>query len=423
MANPLRSFAGVVRGSLRGVSLLLVLVLLAPAAAAEDTIMLNDGKMYTGTILSETDDYIEIETSVGSIPTTLKLDRGLIVSVVKGHRVWKPPAESDGAAAPAAVDDDSIAVMEIPIVGEFGKDVLPISFRAALDYAARYNVKHIVLRINSPGGSVWAAREILQAMEARRAEFHFHALVESAISAAIWPTFACETIHIAPKGEMGGAVAYRTDGRGNVEVDAKMNSIFAAEIVTVAEALGHNGNVIRAMVLMPSELYCLHDGDAVVLGGTKPSGSVEFETIDGPTTVLTLTSNEAVRLGIARAAKSVAFDDEIAALGVAKPRTIDGSGLMERWASQCDKRRKLAQASAEKLIDAWDRAEAATEIDDAIAALEDFQREHPRFAKYANEFFECFPMDESIDREQVADLTDKVRDAIKELRRMKREGP
>lgn len=407
-----------------GGALLLAMVMLAmatPRAAAEDTVMLNDGNMYTGLIIAETEETIEIETMIGTISTRLKIDRGRITGIVRGHRTWKPPAE---ASDPKAEEEpDGTGVMEIPIVGEFGSDILPISFRASLDYARRYQVEHIVLRINSPGGSVWAAREILQSMEEHRDAFHFHALVESAISAAIWPTFACETIHIAPRGEMGGAVAYRQAG-GHVEVDAKMNSIFAAEIVTIAEALGHDGDVIRAMILMPSELYARSDGEAISLEGSRPmEPEAEFELIDGPGSVLTLTTNDATRLGVAMALGDPSIEGLVGTLAVDRPKVIDGGGLMERWSSQCEKRLELAKASAEKLRDAFAKAEATEDIDEAIAALLAFQREVPRFAKYSNEYLECYPMDESIDREQVADLTAKVREGIKELRRIKREGP
>ena len=386
--------------------------------------MLNDGHMYSGTILTETDEIIEIDTKIGNIPTRMKIERGRILSIVRDHRQWTPEDEAGEDPAAQSVEDAGVLVMEIPLVGEFGTDILPISFRASLDYARRYKVEHIVLRLKSPGGQVWAARQIMQDIEAHRGEFRFHALVESAISASIWPTFACETIHMVPRGTMGGAVAFRVGSRGNVEVDAKMNSIYAAEIVSIAEALGHNGGVIRSMTLMPSELFAIHDGDRVMLSSARPVDRTQaFDVVDGPTTVLTLTTGDASKYGVARAMESSSLDELMKSVGVDRMKTIDGGGLMERWSGQCEKRRKLAEASAEKLIEAYELFEDTKDIDEAIAALTAFQREHPRFVKYYNESLECYPTDESIDREKVAELSDKVREAITELRRIKREGP
>ena len=52
-----------------------------------------------------------------------------------------------------------------------------------------------------------------------------------------------------------------------------------------------------------------------------------------------------------------------------------------------------------------------------------FQREHPPFAKYYSQLMECYPTDESIVAEDVQEMTKSVRALIKELRRIKREGP
>lgn len=413
------------RSILRSLAVALLVVVGAVSGAwAEDTIMLNDGNIYTGTILSETEEMIEIDTKIGSIPTKLKIDRGRILSIVRDHRQWTPGDEPGEQAAAPGNESTGVLVMEIPIVGEFGKEVLPISFGASLDYARRQKVKHIVLRVNSPGGQVWAARQILQDIEAHRGEFEFHALVESAISAAIWPTFACETIHMAPAGTLGGAVVYRAGSRGSVEVDAKMNSILASEVTSIAESLGHDGGVVRAMILMPSELYAQRDGERIVLSSSRPADRTQaVDVVDGPTTVLTLTTVDAAKYGIARPMRSASVSEVMKSVGVDEIRVVDGGGIVDRWTDQCERRRKLAKASLDKLKDYLEEYESTKDIDEAIAALQAYQREHPRFARYLNDFFECYPFDESINREEVAEESEKVREAIAELRKIKREGP
>lgn len=406
-------------------ALSLLAMVIAPALA-DDTIILTNGKMYTGTILSETDEFVEFDTKISNIPTRMKIEREDIRSIVRDHRGWNGTNDKPDET-PGQIEENGsgVRVMEIPLVGTFGQDILPIGFQGSLDYARRNKIKHIVLRIDSPGGQVWAARSILQMIEANRSQFEFQALIEHSISAAIWPTFACDTIHMAPRGEFGGAVAFRQSSLGNVEVDAKMNSILAAEIVTIAESLGHDGDVVRAMMLMESELYAQTSGRRVILKGFRDAGSSEQgEQIDGPTTVLTLTTKEAVRLGVAKPLRSASLDALFQALGFEEWNEIKGgAGVMERWTGQCEKRRKLAESSAIRLLDYYQQAEETEDIDEAIDALVGFQREHPRFAKYYSELMECFPTDESIDAEDVQEMTRKVRALIKELRRIKREGP
>ncbi len=229
-----------------------------------------------------------------------------------------------------------------------------------------------------------------------------------------------------PGSSLGGAVAYSQDRSGRVEVDAKMNSIWASEIVNLAVARGHNADVVRAMVLMPSAVYAERIGSGWRLTGSRPFGGTgEIEVVDGPTTVLTLTTQTASRFGIASERRSAALDETLRAVGLESWEIIDeGARILERWLGECERRRRLADSSAEKLLDAFQAYEQTEDIDEAINSLVSFQREHPRFAKYLREMQECYPMGiEDADATQIQELSEIVREEIKRLRKLKRDGP
>lgn len=406
--------------------------LLSTAALSDDTVILNDGNMYSGKITWENAAYVEIETKVANIPTKLKIERGRIASIVRNHEGWanEPDKQGEGQE-PAGEQDTRTRVMEIPLKGTFGEDILPIGFRASLEYADRNDVEHVVLRINSGGGYLWAGIQIADIMQEYRGKITFHALIENSISASIWPTFMCETIHMAPSGTFGGAVIYHVGERGSAEVDAKFNSITAAQLVAAAEPLGHDGDVIRAMILMPSELYLDTTGDTPQLTGGAGSGGYAFspqehiKQVDSSTTVLTLTTKDAAEYGIAGALLTDSLEELVSVLKLGEWKQVEGgSGLMERWNNQCEQRRALAETSAKRLVGYVEELEAAKDIDTQLDILMKFQREHPRFANYLRDYRECFPdVEMDIEPKEVRELTQKVRDLIAELRKAKRQSP
>lgn len=294
---------------------------LGAAFASADQVVMRDGNVYDGTIVSQTRREIIIDTEINGIRTRLTLDRRLIQTVTTGE-VPTAPAEiptapsgqpglsipsiptlndkegADKAAKPTLKREGVDLIVEIPMVGTFGQDIYPLSIAEGLEWAAQQGATDVVFRLNSGGGEVWAADEIVEIMSQYASKFRYHALIEQAISATIWTVFNCDTITMVPGATVGGAVVYRMGGTGSAEVDLKMNSIIASKLAATAESKGHHPALVRAMILSEAAVYAEQRGGSWALTDTVPT-TPGYETIDGPDSVLTLTADQAAKYGIA----------------------------------------------------------------------------------------------------------------------------
>lgn len=286
---------------------------LSPAAA--DEVVLRDGSVYTGTVVSESRREVIIDTQVRGISTRITLDRREVRSVVRGMTPTTPPedAKTDPAPTIGAGTKQSEApkpaimkrdghdlVMEIPMNGTFGQDIYPLAVYNSLQWGVDHGVTDVVFRMNSPGGEVWAAEEIVEIMAHFDDHFRYHALIEHAISATIWPSFNCDTITMTPGATFGGAVVFKRNDSGSAEVDKKLTSIMAAKLSASAEAKGHSPYLVKAMMLSEESVYAVRSGAGWELVNEKPTGD-NFETIDDDQHVLTLTAEEAGKYGIVTA--------------------------------------------------------------------------------------------------------------------------
>lgn len=291
------------------------------AFAQADQVVMRDGTVYEGTVVSQTRREVIIDTTINGISTRLTLDRRLIQAVSIGESSTTTPATPATApTTPAIPQAPSITpsgsadkqaparkvftrdgvdrIVEIPMNGTFGQDIYPLSIAQGLEWAKEQGATDIVFRMNSPGGEVWAAEEIVEVMAKYASDFRYHALIEHAISATIWPAFNCDTITMAPGGTFGGAVVFRMGGTGSAEVDKKMTSIMAAKLAASAEAKGHSPHLVHAMMISEAAVYAVKRGGVWTLTDSTPTDGETFETIDGTDTVLTLTAAQAGKFGI-----------------------------------------------------------------------------------------------------------------------------
>jgi hypothetical protein len=295
---------------------------LGVAVASADQILMRDGTVYDGKVVSQTRREVVIDTTINGISTRLTLDRRLIQNVTMGD-VESPnpdapqtaPTGTPGIAPAPSIGAPSIGtpaekpaatlkregvdlIVEIPMTGTFGQDIYPLSIAKGLEWAKEQGATDIVFRMNSPGGEVWAAEEIVEIMAKYSGSFRYHALIEHAISATIWPAFNCDTITMAPGGTFGGAVVFRMRGTGAAEVDKKMTSIMAAKLAASAEAKGHSKALVMTMMIPEEAAYAVQRGGVWTVTGEKPADGETYETIDGTDTVLTLTADQAGKYGI-----------------------------------------------------------------------------------------------------------------------------
>ncbi len=304
--------------------------------ALADQVILRDGTVYEGTIISETRRSIVIDTEVHGISTRMTLDINEILKVTKSEDMEDAEdleVEAEGSdlltipTRSSEEESEEVEVlkregyqllMEIPLSGTFGQDIYPLSVADSLEWAKSRGVTDIVFRINSPGGEVWAAQDLVAVMERFSDDFTYHMLIEHAISASIWPSFWSSSISMAPGADFGGAVVYSTNETGSAEVDKKMTSIMASKLGSAAEANGHSRHLVQAMMLSEAEVYAYKDDGEWVLTNSKDGLPKGYETIDGPDTVLTLTTEQAARYGIVKALESKSLDAFAAANGIEK---------------------------------------------------------------------------------------------------------
>ena len=281
--------------------------------AIGDEVIMRDGTVHTGTVVSKSRKSIEIDTKLHGISTRLKLDRRRVKSIVTGTTPTTPApgVNSPSISLPSItepVEDENAVIkregynliLEVPMKGGFGTGIYPAGVADTLKWAVEHDVTDVVLRINSGGGKIWCSNDIVSIIKEYEADLKIHMLIESAISASIWPSFACNTITMTPGSDFGGAVVYSMTSTGSAEVDKKMNGIRAAKLESTADANGHETLLVKAMTLSESSIYAYQeyeDGQWLFSNSTEglPKG---YETIDGPDTVLTLTAKQALRYGL-----------------------------------------------------------------------------------------------------------------------------
>lgn len=296
-------------------------IALSAAFASADQVLMRDGTVYDGKVVSQTRREVVIDTSINGISTRLTLDRRLIQNVTMGEvspssdtpqtapagnpgmtpvpSIGSPIVNSAASEAKTTLKRDGVdLIVEIPMNGTFGQDIYPLSIADGLEWAKEQGATDIVFRMNSPGGEVWAAEAIVEIMAKYSGSFRYHALIEHAISATIWPAFNCDTITMAPGGTFGGAVVFMIKDTGAAEVDKKMTSIMAAKLAASAEAKGHSKALVMTMMIPEEAAYAVQRGGVWTVTDELPTGSEVYETIDGTDTVLTLTADQAGKYGI-----------------------------------------------------------------------------------------------------------------------------
>ncbi len=284
----------------------------AGSIALGDQVIMRDGKVYDGNVVSKTRRNVIIDTDINGIKARLTLDRRKIKSIIDGEVIAPPAVETETGSIPTLGTNEEEApkptlkrdgyklLLEVPIEGTFGEHVYPLGIAHSLEWAVENGVTDVVFRINSPGGEVWAAQDMVAVMDRFADQLDYHMLIEHAISASIWPSFSCDTITMAPGATFGGAVVYSRNATGSAEVDLKMTSIMSAKLGSQAEANGHSEYLVKAMMLSAEAVYAYQkDGEWVLTNSIEAiPGNRAYETIDGPDSVLTLTAKQASKYGI-----------------------------------------------------------------------------------------------------------------------------
>lgn len=370
--------------------LVVALIAFSNTVVHADIVTLKDGTTYEGTVVKENRAEVVLEIVIANIKTTKKFPRYQVRSieykpvevqeqtqqeeVESGELDEQGGSENTGNADRAEDGEESDEredrraalrdrelFMTIPVEGMIGVETNANGLRNALTQAKRRKVQHIIFTIDSPGGYVYDALESLKVLKEFDDDLVYHALVvEGAISAASIYVAAADQIWLRPESRVGGAVAYTTDNStGATDVDAKMNSIWAAEIASRALSKGHPPEIFRAMVETGAEVW--FDGEGKVYGSRPATPGAQ--QIDNNRTILTIRADQMVQIGMAKL-----FEGELTELG-------EVLGIAGWYPARGLGERTMQSASRER-IELQERYDEAIEV--FRDAFEEFKENNPR---------------------------------------------
>src|SRR6267142_1327299 len=215
----------------------------------------------------------------------------------------RPPSLADTLQSqPAAV---------IPIRGEIN-DYSRDAFLRRLSKARALGAKVIIIQLDTPGGLVTSALDISRTIRGLR-DLRTIAFVDNkAYSAGAMIALACDEVIMVPNAVIGDCAPITINHTGDVVGAAKALSPVLDDFRDSAQRNGYDPMLVEAMVRVEPVIY-LVENDA---GLRKAVGADEYkkltadgawkavsgipQPIDGPDTLLTVSTNTALLLGLAK---------------------------------------------------------------------------------------------------------------------------
>lgn len=408
-------------------------------ARADDELVLKDGTVVKGKIVSETAETVTFEGLISGIKATQTFKK----SNVEIHRNVKPadapadtPADTQPAtgtpdkpkdsAAPGArerVKAGDFAVL--PLKGVFGKDFYPKGIYDACRWCVDNRVTDVVFVLDSDGGFIWAAKEIGNTLESFEGKLHFHVVIKRAVSPSVWLVFNCETIGMTPGGVLSGGVKINTDTGAKSEDDSKLDAAEASKLASVAAQHGHDRLLAEAIMLPDTQLWAVQDQAGKWAFRKELPEQDQFKDsvpLSKGEHVISLETDDAVKFGVARKVASVT-DDEIRSL--LKKADFKSAGdkpkqLLESGSKTADAGKAKVNSWLERLNDAFKACGEAKELRDLERALDRLKSVMAQEGSLKNTVKECMlgpyldvirerRLDKT--RAKIREVEDKIRDA------------
>jgi membrane-bound serine protease (ClpP class) len=210
----------------------------------------------------------------------LVLGSGLLLGGLAAHLERGAPPELSAQARP---------IYRVPVTGTVELGLAPFIARSIRE-AERANARAVILDMDTPGGRVDAAEQIVDAIHESRVPVY--TLVNPrAFSAGALIALATDSIFMRTGAVIGAATP--VSGQTGERLPEKYVSAMRAEFRALAEEHGIDPRIAEGMV-----------DEQVEIPGIKPRGQL-----------LTLSTQEAVRLGVARA-EVADWDALLATLGI-----------------------------------------------------------------------------------------------------------
>lgn len=153
----------------------------------------------------------------------------------------------------------------IPIKGGIGMEVHANRVKAQLEQAVQLKPVVVVFEMDTPGGSIQDAEEIVDQM-IRHKNLRYVALVHRALSAGATITFACKEIYVTESATLGAAVSYRVSETGMPSaLSEKFQSVWRAVCRKAADFGQHPSILAEAMVDPDFNVTMRKDEDKILL--------------------------------------------------------------------------------------------------------------------------------------------------------------
>ncbi|HVX84776.1 MAG TPA: hypothetical protein VH253_08170 [Phycisphaerae bacterium] len=267
-------------------------------------------------------------------------------------KLWPVPPQP--LAPPVLPAPATPAYYLIPLHGEVGQTILACALEKSLADALLRHPTVVVLDIDSPGGLVGEAEQIIKVIHAYNAKLRIVALTDQDLSAAAILSLSVKEIYVKPTSTIGAATAFQMSNANlPADIQEKMQSAWRAVARNSAEEGGHNPLLADAMIDSSLELH-VETGAA---GAPVIKEGPGDRTLVHQGKILTLTSHEAVDCGLA-----VAIVENMDDLGVHlkmpgwKPiaglGTLLAADLPKRNAAYHDQIEKVGQQVHEDILGA-----------------------------------------------------------------------
>jgi len=277
-------------------------------------VILKSGEKIEGTLLDENSQEIVIETLLHNIryKKTVQVRQIKEIEVLE-EKINLPSKTTPSNTAPAKPDTPFTAparYMLLPIHGNIGIDSVDDSVEnatspgidAALRFARRRGIKHIVFSIDSRAGSPREAMEIVDVMERYDDAMEFHAFITYSSGPSVFLVFACDSIWFGSGAFLGDAQLAASSNSVADSPGAPTPAAWARELQTLAESKGHSGFIAAAMADPSREVYLWTDTQGgTIVGAAPPEDGTNAARLGSGESALVLSAPDAFDAKLASA--------------------------------------------------------------------------------------------------------------------------
>ncbi len=345
------------------------LALLAVPTTRADLIVKKDGSVMEGNILARDSHGLSVKTDEGKPAIQVPADvvsrvividdkgaetaeaGGMAAPAKRPDAKWQVPKEPAGPPIPVGLHGNTYYV--IPLHGVVGETYVDYALDKSLADAVKRKPTVVVLDIDSPGGKVAEAEDMMKTLHRYNKDLRIVALADENLSASAITSLSVHEIYMKPTGTIGAATSFdpqHLDLPPNIE--EKMQSAWRAVARNSAEEGGHEPLLAEAMIDSSRELHLeTVDGKKVVKEG--PGDHILCQKGK----ILTLTSHEAVDCGLA-AGVAEDFSDLGKQLKMPNWKECPGLGtvlaayLPDRWRAMQNQEKQIEVSARAHLAEA-----------------------------------------------------------------------